>query len=251
MAADPRARAADCESVDPTELELQVLSYAVSHDLSASVRHLSTFSLLMAAEIGTERTQRQVAFAKQLEAANEHCVAMLEQLLVYSRVQSRALDRRTHDPTDAVRLAGLRLAAGAERTEISVAPLGEVYGDSDLVVQAAAALIDNAVKFRRKGAAARVTIEPAHDRSFWRMHVRDDGVGVEVRHREAAFAMFRRLNSPGVYPGVGAGLAICRRIARRHGGEARFLDCAEGACLEFALPKAGNSLNRRARGSRR
>ena len=46
--------------------------------------------------------------------------------------------------------------------------------------------------------------------------------------------MFRQLNTEGAYAGVGAGLAICRRIARRHGGEAMFLDCDEGACVELS-----------------
>jgi signal transduction histidine kinase len=77
--------------------------------------------------------------------------------------------------------------------------------------------------------------------------VRDNGVGVEPRHREAAFAMFRRLNGGDVYPGAGAGLAICRRIARRHGGEARFVDCAEGACVEFAVPHMTRHPRRRVR----
>jgi signal transduction histidine kinase len=50
--------------------------------------------------------------------------------------------------------------------------------------------------------------------------------------------MFQHLNGEEAYLGVGAGLAICRRIARRHGGEASFIDRAEGACFELALPHA-------------
>jgi hypothetical protein len=48
--------------------------------------------------------------------------------------------------------------------------------------------------------------------------------------------MFRRLQAEDEYPGVGAGLAICRRVAHRHGGEVRFLDSRVGACVELALP---------------
>jgi signal transduction histidine kinase len=50
--------------------------------------------------------------------------------------------------------------------------------------------------------------------------------------------MFQRLNGESAYPGVGAGLAISRRIARRHGGDVAFLDCElPGACGELWLPR--------------
>jgi signal transduction histidine kinase len=50
--------------------------------------------------------------------------------------------------------------------------------------------------------------------------------------------MFRRLNGEDEFPGVGAGLAICRRIARRHGGDVRFIECEGGACAELSLPRS-------------
>jgi light-regulated signal transduction histidine kinase (bacteriophytochrome) len=55
--------------------------------------------------------------------------------------------------------------------------------------------------------------------------------------------MFHRLHGEDAFPGVGAGLAICRRIARRHDGALAFLDRAEGACIELALPRNGRPSN--------
>ena len=249
MAVRLRERRDEPEPPAGAEQELQILSYAVAHDLMASVRYMTSFSRLIVADLGDDLTPRQRLHADQLRAAAERCSAMLEQLMAYSQVQGRGLVRTLHDPTAAIRLAGLRLTAGADATdaEIAVEPLGAVYADADFLLQATAALLDNAIKFRRPGAPARVAITPAHDDAFWRMRVRDNGVGVDPAHREVAFSMFRRLNSADAYPGVGAGLAICRRIARRHGGEARFVDCDEGACLEFAVPHPGKQPRRRLR----
>jgi signal transduction histidine kinase len=70
------------------------------------------------------------------------------------------------------------------------------------------------------------------------VRIADNGQGIAPEHRERVFGMFQHLNGEESYLGVGAGLAICRRIARRHGGEARFIDRAEGACFELALPYA-------------
>jgi len=243
------ARQAGDEPPIAAESELQTLSYVVAHDLSASIRYMTSFSRLLAAEFGDDLTKKQQLYADQLETAGVHCAALLEQLLVYSQVQSRSLVRMLRDPTPAIRLHALRLAAGAasEGAEISVAPLGPVYADADLISQAVAAVLDNAIKFRRPGVAPRVVVEPAHDDAYWRICVRDNGIGVDPRYREVAFSMFRRLNRADAYPGVGAGLAVCRRIARRHGGEANFLDCREGACLEFAIPQTGKHSRRGAR----
>ena len=250
MCARVRQRRAEPEPPAPIEQELQSLSYAVAHDLSASVRYMASFSRLLIGELGAEVTERQQLYADQLRAAGGPCAAMLEQLAAYSQVQSRNLTKALHDPTADIRLIGMRLAAAvSDGAEIVVAPLGVVYAEPDLLMQAASAVLDNAFKFRRRDAPLRVAVAPAHDAAFWRMRVSDNGIGVEPRHREVAFAMFRRLNGADAFPGVGAGLAICRRIARRHGGEARFVDCAEGACLEFSVPHPGALSNRRARTS--
>jgi light-regulated signal transduction histidine kinase (bacteriophytochrome) len=223
------------------ESELQTLSYAVAHDLSASIRYMTSFSRMLTADIGEDLTKKQRLYADQLQTAGDDCAAMLQALLVYSQVQGRGLVRAQHDPTPVIRLQGFRLTGGAasEGAEISIEPLGPVNADQDLLSQAVAALLDNAIKFRRPGVAPRVVVAPAHDDAYWRIRVRDNGIGVDPQYREAAFSMFRRLNRADAYPGVGAGLAVCRRIARRHGGEAKFADCSEGACVEFEVPQPG------------
>ena len=233
------ARRTITEAPAGVEAELQLLSYAVAHDLSASVRYMTTFSRLIVAEAGDDANPRQRQFAEQLQTASQQCAAMLQQLLTLSHVQSRELAPTPHDPTPAIRAAWLRLiaSAGADGAEMTIASLGAAPADVGLLAEAVAALLDNAIKFRRPDVPLRVAVEAAHDDAFWRLRVRDNGVGVEPRHREAAFAMFRRLNGGDAFPGVGAGLAICRRIARRHGGEARFIDSDEGACVEFAVPR--------------
>ncbi len=248
MPARPLARRVEDETPMAVEHELQTLSYAIAHDLSASFRHMTSFSRLLAAEFRDGLTKTQQLYSEQLQAAGLKCEAMLEQLAAYSRVQSRNLVKALHDPTSVFRLIALRLAGAApEGAEILIEPLDLVYADPELLSQGVAALLDNAIKFRRPSIAPRILVEPAHDEAHWRIRVRDNGIGVDPAYREAAFSMFRRLNRAEAYPGAGAGLAICRRIARRHGGEVQFVDCSEGACLEFAIPQSGKPSRRRAR----
>jgi len=228
---------------EAAERELQTFSYLVSHDLAASLRQVTEFSRLLAPQSEAGLDGEDGLHARLLLNASAKCQLMLEQLLVFSRAQQKALARTPQDATAILRLPLLRLASrvNAAGGDIAIAPLGEVFADPDLFLLAVGQLLDNAIKFARPGVAPRITVEAAHDATFWRVRINDNGLGVEPIYREKAFQMFQRLNAEGAYPGVGAGLAICRRIARRHGGEAEFVDCDEGACVQLSLPHAGQS----------
>lgn len=222
------------------ELELQSFSYIVSHDLAASFRHISEFSRLLLGDLADTLTPSQSAHAMRVRMATENCQLMMEQLLAFSRIQQKPLCRISQDAGLTLRLPVLQLAAtaAAAGADVEIEPLGEVIADHDLLALIFHHLLDNAIKFGRPGVNPKISVRPAHDQETWRVRICDNGPGVEPPYREKAFQMFHRLNAEGAYPGVGAGLAICRRIARLHGGELAFVDAAEGACLELALPRA-------------
>jgi signal transduction histidine kinase len=88
-------------------------------------------------------------------------------------------------------------------------------------------LIGNALKFHRAGAPPRITID-AHrldstgdadgDRVRWEISFADNGVGFDEKYLDRIFKLFQRLHERHTYEGAGMGLAICRKIAERHGG---------------------------------
>jgi signal transduction histidine kinase len=220
------------------EMELQAFSYIVSHDLATSFRHVSEFSRLLLGELGEDLTGPQLSHAEHIRNATERCQLMMDQLLLFSRVQQKVLEPARQDATFAMRMAMMRVDIGDDDASgISLEPLGEVFADTELLIAVFQHLLDNALKFRRQGVVPRVAIATRHDQRSWRVRITDNGLGVEPEFRARAFEMFRRLNGE-AFPGIGAGLAIARRIARRHGGDLEFVDCLEGACIELALPRA-------------
>ena len=247
MDASPHAVKPVSRRPSTAEEELQSFSYMVSHDMAASVRHLTEFSRILLGELGGDLTGKQQIHADQIRAAGDNCVMMLDQLLIFSRVQQRTLAKVRQNAGATIRLPMLLLAAQAQTAgaEIALESLGEVYADPELLAIAFVRLLDNAIKFARPGVPPRIIIRAAHDKDFWRMQISDNGLGVEPVYRDVAFRMFRRLNGGNAYPGVGAGLAICRRIARLHGGEATFRDCDQGACVELSLPHESHSARTR------
>jgi signal transduction histidine kinase len=96
-------------------------------------------------------------------------------------------------------------------------------------------LVDNAIKFRSPDRPCRVQVTAAQEGDHWIARVSDNGIGLNPEFQDKAFRMFWQLNGEKT-AGVGAGLAICRRIARRHNGDIRFASTNEGTRVELVLP---------------
>src|SRR6185503_10059297 len=90
-------------------------------------------------------------------------------------------------------------------------------------------LIGNALKFQRKGEppVVRVSAEiiegpdaagRVRPGGTCRLSVADNGIGFDEKYLDRVFTIFQRLHARGEYEGTGMGLAICRKIAERHGG---------------------------------
>jgi light-regulated signal transduction histidine kinase (bacteriophytochrome) len=227
------------DKADIIERELTEFSYIVSHDLAAPCRHLSHFSQLLLRDMGPKLTDSQRVYGNQIQAAGERCQSMLEQLLLFSRVQTCQLTRAAHDAASLAKAALLQLSRDVHEAgaEVTIAPMGTIHGDGNLLTIVFKELMLNAIRFRdpSRPCRLRVFVEPGRD--GWIGCVVDDGIGLEAAYHEKAFRMFWQLNSDASGQGVGAGLAICRRIVRRHGGEVQFRPSStDGTCVEVVLP---------------
>jgi light-regulated signal transduction histidine kinase (bacteriophytochrome) len=146
--------------------------------------------------------------------------ALINDLLAYSRVGTKA---RPFQPTDCneivdIALGNLLLAIKETGALIRVGPLPRLMGDPSQLRQLFQNLIANAIKFRRaEPPTVDISAEPAGD--AWRFRVTDNGIGIAEEYHERIFVLFQRLHGRADYPGTGIGLAICKKIVERHGGE--------------------------------
>jgi len=78
---------------------------------------------------------------------------------------------------------------------------------------------------------------PRPVKSFWRISVADNGIGIDPRYHAQVFELFKRLHQQDEYPGTGIGLAVCRKIVERHGGELTVdSTLGRGSTFTFTLP---------------
>jgi light-regulated signal transduction histidine kinase (bacteriophytochrome) len=112
-----------------------------------------------------------------------------------------------------------------------------VFPESQLV-QLFQNLIGNAIKYHHADRAPKVHVSAAREGSWQKFCVEDNGIGIRREYLERIFGVFKRLHKD-EYPGVGVGLAICKRIVERQGGriwaESEF---GAGTTFCFTLPAA-------------
>ena len=141
-------------------------------------------------------------------------------------------------------LKNFELASALDETKGEILipqPLLCVHGDPSQIHQLLQNLIANGLKFRRDGIPPLITIH-SHPvpNNMVRLDVRDNGIGIGTEYHEQIFTMFKRLHSRTSYKGTGIGLAICKKIVQRHGGDIGVKSKpGEGSTFWFTLPRFG------------
>jgi signal transduction histidine kinase len=131
----------------------------------------------------------------------------------------------------------VRITETGASVEVGVLP--EIQGDPLQMRQLLQNLIGNALKFHKKDQrpVVRVRGEEGECNTI-RLVVEDDGIGFDEKYLDRIFTVFQRLHGRNEYEGTGVGLAICRKIVHRHGGEitARSVP-GQGAVFTVLLPR--------------
>jgi signal transduction histidine kinase len=217
--------------------ELEQFAYIASHDLQEPLRTVAGYLQLIEQRYADRLDADAHDFIRFAVEGATRMQALIEALLAYSRLTSRAptfTKVALDDLVDDV-LRGLERAIDEARATIVRAPLPVVTGDRVQLGQLMQNLIANALKFRGE-APAHISITATSDGAQHTITVRDRGIGFDNRHAERIFAVFRRLQRK--YPGTGIGLAICKKIALRHGGTIRATSApGQGATFEVTLPE--------------
>jgi len=203
--------------------------HAVSHDLRAPLRHITSFGplvreLVQESGLASEAQQEALVFLDTMEQSARRMGRMLEGLLVLSRIARAPLRHGAVDLAVLVEQARAPLAEAAQGRNVQwhIAPdLPTVQGDATLLRQMLGELLGNALKFThgRDPASIAVGGERGVDGRFT-LTVQDNGAGFNPAQAAGLFGIFQRLHRESEFEGVGAGLAAVRAIARRHGGEA-------------------------------
>jgi PAS domain S-box-containing protein len=210
--------------LEETNQEMKNFVYIASHDLREPLRKITAFGAMLKESLKEKLTGDDAENLHFMIDGAGRMTKMIEGLLVYSRVSSKAQPAQTVDLNEIVKqLQQFELSVVLEEKHAVVEipqPLPFVEVDPVQVRQLMQNFIANGIKYQKKGNAPHITItsKPAAD-GMVRIEVTDNGIGIAPEYQGAIFAMFKRLHTKDEYEGTGIGLAVCKKIAERHGGK--------------------------------
>ena len=188
-----------------------------------------------------EPLRKILSFGERLATSAEPVFdAAQRDLLMYSKVTTRVARFARTDlgrvAREVVTDLETSIADAGARVEIGELPV--IDADSLEMRQLLQNLIGNAIKYRRSGETPVITLEAERAAGpVCSIRVRDNGIGFKQEYAEKVFKMFERLHNRAQYGGSGIGLAVCRRIAERHGGSiAATSTIGEGSTFTVDLP---------------
>ena len=224
------------EEIRAKKEDLETLLYVTSHDLREPLRAIQSFSRLVVERYGERLDDKGRDFLNRVVRAGERLDHLLQDVLTLSRIE-RTVDRSAQVPAQGVVDDVLRqLDTRIRETQAAVTvqgPLPILRADRRWATQAVYNLVSNALKYSRPGIPPEVEIDPWNGPEGQGLVVRDRGPGVPPEFEERIFQLFQRAVGREI-EGTGAGLAIVRRVAERHGGKA-WVRPREGGGSEFIM----------------
>ena len=252
---DERNRAQDMLKQRASELErsnaeLETFAYVASHDLQEPLRKVQTFGDRLKSKYAEVLDERGLDYLSRMQDAAERMQTLIQSLLSFSRIGTNA---EPHVPVDLDAVVqevvgDLEVRIQETGAKVEVGDLPTIEADPTQMRQIFQNLIGNALKYRREGVATvvRVSAEVLDGAAgpldgtptkLCRIRFEDNGIGFEPQFADRIFGIFQRLHGRGEFEGTGVGLAICRKIAERHGGtisaEGR---PGAGSCFTVTLP---------------
>ncbi len=203
--------------------ELESFTYSVSHDLRAPLRAISGFSEIIAERHRADLNQQGQRYLDNIVEASHRMGEMIDDLLGFSRLGHRAVILQNISLQDVLDLVSSDFSGKiqTEGAQLKVAQdLPMVRGDGTLLAQVFRNLIGNALKYRRAGVPAVVSVDWEVVDGSVVVRVTDNGLGIPIEHHEKIFDLFQRLHGDETYPGNGIGLALVRKSLTLLGGDA-------------------------------
>ena len=224
------------KTISSRNRELESLLYVISHDLREPLRTIQNFSELLDLEHRERQNDEGAHLIKRIRTAANRLEALLLDLLDVSRAR-RMTCPEVHVPARALVDAAMeRIAArvAASEARVSVADdLPELFVDRMWATEAIQNLLTNALKYTCDGEAPEVTITGWRQEEEVGLVVADRGPGVPEELMSKIFELFQRGVGREV-EGTGAGLAIVREVAEKHGGRA-WVENRDGGGARFVL----------------
>jgi signal transduction histidine kinase len=218
---------------------LENFALIASHDLQEPLRKIISFGDRIQQNVPME--DRESSYMERVQSATTRMQTFIEDLLEFSKINSKPREFKLIDLNEVIAEVLSDLETRIEQTgaKVNIETLPTILADGFQVRQLFLNLLSNAMKFHKEDSPPMVEINSQlTPEGFWKISIKDNGVGFDAQHAGKILQPFQRLNGRSEYEGSGMGLAICDKIVERHNG---FIDVesspGKGSTFYISLPQ--------------
>lgn len=225
------------EDLRRSNADLEQFASAVSHDLQEPLRAIAGFAKLLEERTAGQLDDTSQEYLQFIVQSVERMQQLIAGLLTFCRAGRITQPFKPVSMEQVLKeaLANLRVMIQETNAEITHDPLPVVRGSMPQLIQIVQNLISNAIKFRGNQ-PPRIHISAEKVPEGYRFVVADNGIGIDPRHHARIFQIFQRVGGSD-RPGLGIGLAICKRLVEAHGGRIWVeSEPGKGSRFIFTLP---------------
>lgn len=227
-------------SLRRSNADLEQFAYVASHDLREPLMLVAAFSERLLQHYGAKLDERGRGYVERIIKSAAILRELIEALLQLSRVASSTSPFEVLDLNVLILevLESMEEPLARSNARVEVGSLPRLHGDPVQIRQLFQNLISNSLKYHRPEVPPLITVNGRLVEGGWcEISVADNGIGMDEKDLERIFEPFVRLHARGVFEGSGMGLATCRKIVARHGGEIKaWSRPGQGAVIVVSLP---------------
>ena len=217
-----------------TNQELDRFAYVASHDLQEPLRKIAVFTDKLTMKKNDQLDPDVQLYLSKIIKASTRMQQLVNDLLKFSRHTNEVFDFEKTNLNELVNdvLSDMEVDLHKKEAKITIAKLPTIYAIPSQIRQLFQNIISNSLKFCKDDCIPEIHIQtetikgsniPGVDRkmfenTFYKIYIRDNGIGFDSKYVEDIFVVFKRLHSYHEFEGTGIGLSICKKIVEKHSG---------------------------------
>lgn len=217
------------QKLEISNRELQDFAHVASHDLQEPLRKIEAFGDRLAQKYASDLPDEAKVFLDRMQNASSRMRSLINDLLDFSRITTKAKPFKKTDLGVVVAgvISDLQIRIEETNADIIIGELPSIDADETQMRQLFQNLIGNALKFSKPDVEPIIRVDgeicaasnSSSHAGQCKLTIDDNGIGFDNQYKEQIFTIFQRLHGRGEYEGTGIGLATCRKIVERHGGD--------------------------------
>lgn len=215
--------------------ELSAFTYIASHDLQEPLRKIQLFISRIMDDTEQKISEKSIDYFIRMKVSANRMQNLINDLLAYSKVNEMKNNPEPVDLnivlTDVLSEFSLAQSIAETNTTVTSGMLPVIDGTAFQLEQLFTNLITNSIKYCAPDKSPFIEIESSvvtgasvpdkntdNTKEYYKITVKDNGIGFEQQYAEKIFTLFQRLHDKYTYSGTGIGLTICKKIIENHHG---------------------------------